>query len=171
MPNHLSILGIIHTAISIIAVITALVALIQSGRIEPKSGIGKLYITLTLIACLTGLPIMKSGHPSPGHILAILILILLPIAIYAHSIRLFGKKADYVQTIAMSATLFFSMIPAVNETLTRLPISHPLADSPNTPLVKMGLLILFILFAAGIIYQIVKLKTLRKTYNNTQRIK
>ena len=169
MPNHLSILGIIHTAISIIAAITAVVALLWTGRIDPKSGTGKLYITLTVIACLTALPIMKTGHPGPGHALAVLILVLLLIAVYAHSLRLFGNKAGYVQTIAMSATLFLSMIPAVKETLTRLPVSHPLADNPNGPLVKTGILVLLILFAAGIIYQVVKLKALRKTYNNTKR--
>jgi hypothetical protein len=170
MPNHLSILGIVHTAISIIAVITAVVALLRTGRIDPKSGTGKLYITLTVIACLTALPIMKTGHPGPGHVLSVLILVLLLVAVYAHSMRLFGKKAVYVQAIAMSATLFLSMIPAVKETLTRLPVSHPLADNPDAPMVKTGMLVLLILFAAGIIYQVVKLKALRKTYNNTNRV-
>jgi Ca2+/Na+ antiporter len=170
MPNHLSILGIIHTAISIIAIITAVVALIRTGRIDPKSGTGELYVTLTVVACFTALPIMKTGHPGPGHALAVIILVLLLIAIYAYSMRLFGKTEGYVQTIAMSATLFLSMIPAVKETLTRLPVSHPLADNPDARLVKTGLFVLLILFVAGITYQVIKLKALRKTYNHTKRV-
>jgi hypothetical protein len=166
MPNHLSILGIIHTAISIIAVFTAVVALMRAGKIDPKSSAGKLYITLTVITCLTGLPIMKTGHPSPGHALGIMILILLPIAIYAHSIRFFGKKAGYIQMIAMSTTLFFSMIPAVNETLTRLPLSHPYASGPDDPKVKMGLLVVFVFYLSGVFYQVLKLKAMRRLYPN-----
>jgi len=163
MPNHLSILGIIHTAISIIALLTAFYALYREGKINPVSGTGKLYILLTIITCATGLPIMKTGHPSGGHYLAVMILVLLPIGIYAKQLRIFGKLADYVQVIIMSATLFFSMIPAVIETLTRLPISHPLADGPNAPIVQTGLLTLVVLFLAGIIYQIIKLKARRKS--------
>ena len=70
---------------------------------------------------------------------------------------------DYVQVVIMSATLFFSMIPAVIETLTRLPISHPLADGPNAPIAQTGLLSLVVLFLAGVIYQIIKLKARRKS--------
>ena len=58
MPNHLSILGIIHTAISVIALIVALFALYKSGKLDPVTGPGKLYILLTIVAGLTSLPIM-----------------------------------------------------------------------------------------------------------------
>ncbi|MDB5088856.1 MAG: hypothetical protein JWR09_2850, partial [Mucilaginibacter sp.] len=58
MPNHLSILGIIHTAISILAIFSALYALLRDGKISPSNGRGKLYILLTVITCITSLPIM-----------------------------------------------------------------------------------------------------------------
>ncbi|MDB5091655.1 MAG: hypothetical protein JWR09_5649, partial [Mucilaginibacter sp.] len=57
----------------------------------------------------------------------------------------------------MSLTLFFSFIPAVVETLTRLPISRPIADGPNSPIIQMGLLTLVILFTVGVLYQLIKL--------------
>ena len=156
MPNHLSTLGIIHTAISIIALLVAFYALYREGKINPASGPGKLYIWLTIITCVTGFPIMKTGHFTPGHYLAILIVILLPLGIYAG--RIFGKLAPYVQVIIMSATLFLSLVPAVVETLTRIPLNHPIAGSPNDPIVTKGLMILFALFIAGVIYQVLKLK-------------
>jgi uncharacterized membrane protein len=161
MPNHLSTLGIVHTAISILALLTAFYALYREGKINPVSGPGKLYILLTLVTCVTGFPIMKTGHFTPGHYLAIMIVILLPIAIYAP--RIFGKAGEYIQVILMSATLFLSCIPAVVETLTRLPISSPIADGPNAQIVQTCLGALFILFLAGIIYQVIKLKKLKKT--------
>jgi hypothetical protein len=160
MPNHLSILGIIHTAISVFALIAAFAALSQAGKIDPKSGTGKLYILLTIITCVTGFPIMKTGHPTGGHYLGIIIMILLPLGIYA--IRLFGKAAAYIQLIIMSTTLFLSMIPAIIETLTRLPISHPLAAGPNDPLIQKALSALLLLYLVGVCYQVIKLRSQKK---------
>jgi hypothetical protein len=159
-PNHLSVLGIIHTAFSILAILVALFALFRDGKIDPGNGSGKLYIVLTAIACLTSLPIMRFGHLAPGHYLAVLILILLPLGCYAG--RIFGKAADYVQVIIMSTTLFLSLIPGVIETFTRLPMDHPLASSANDPLVKKWLLILAIVYLAGVIYQVIKLGKVKK---------
>jgi uncharacterized membrane protein len=159
-PNHLSILGIIHTAISILALLVALFALFRDGKIDPANGRGKLYILLTVVTCITGFPIMRFGHLTPGHYLAIIILVLLPIGIYAG--RIFGKAGDYMQVIIMSITLFFSFIPAIVESLTRLPIAHPLAAGPNDPLVQKAQLILVILFSAGVTYQLIKLNAKRK---------
>ena len=157
MPNHLSILGIIHTAISILAIFAALYALLLDGKISPSNGRGKLYILLTVITCITGLPIMRTGHPTAGHSLAVIILIVLPIAYFAPSFKFLGKSAAYLQVFLMSLTLFFSFIPAVVETLTRLPISHPIANGPDSPIVQMGLLTLVVLFSIGILYQLIRL--------------
>jgi divalent metal cation (Fe/Co/Zn/Cd) transporter len=162
MPNHLSPLGIFHTSISILAVLAALFALARFGKIDPKTGAGKIYIALTIIACITAFPIMKTGHFSAGHGLAVIVLLLLIVGVFAKSVGVFGRKAEYIQTIAMSATLFFSMIPATIETLTRLPISHPLAAGPNDPVAKTGLMILVLLFVVGVLYQLIKLKTRKK---------
>lgn len=156
MPNHLSALGIIHTAISIIALLVAYYALYRSGKIDPASGSGKSYIILTILTCVTGFPIMKTGHLTPGHYVAIIILILLPIGIYAN--RFLGKAGKYVQVVAMSTTLFLSMVPAIVETLTRLPISHPIAAGPDDLILKNSLTALFVLYLSGVIYQVVKIK-------------
>ncbi|HTD40513.1 MAG TPA: hypothetical protein VK671_07830 [Mucilaginibacter sp.] len=163
VPNHLSILGIIHTSISIFAILAGLYALYLSGRIDPKNGPGKWYVWLTILTCLTSLPIMKLGHPTAGHYLAIIIFILLPIGIYARQLRIFGKLADYVQVIIMSTTLFLSFIPTIVESLTRLPISQPIANGPADPLLQKALSGLMVVYVIGVIYQIIKLRASRKT--------
>ena len=162
-PNHLSLLGIIHTAISILAILVALWALFRSGKIDPASGPGKWYIWLTVLTCVTGLPIMRFGHPTGGHYLAIMILILLPIGIYSRRIRFLGKSGEYIQVFVMSTTLFLSCIPLVIESLTRLPISHPIAYGPDDPLLKNALTGLLIVYAIGVIYQFIRLRAKRKT--------
>ena len=160
-PNHLSILGIIHTAISIIALLVAFNALYHDGKLDPSNGRGRLYIWLTIITCVTGFPVMKTGHFTPGHYLAIIIIVLLPVGIYSK--RLFGKLGNYIQVIVMSTTLFMSFIPAIVETLTRLPISHPIADGPNDPVLQKGLSALVLLYIVGVVYQLVKLRAKKKS--------
>jgi len=162
-PNHLSVLGIVHTAISILAILAAFYALFRSGKINPSAGPGKWYTWLTILTCVTGLPIMRFGHPTAGHYLAIIILLLLPIGIYARRMRFLGKLGEYIQVVAMSTTLFLSCIPLIVESLTRLPISHPIAYGPDDPLLKNALTGLLILYAIGVIYQIIKLRTKSKT--------
>ena len=167
MPNHLSILGIIHTAISILALLAGFIALYQFGRIKIKSLMGKWYLILTFLTCITGLPIMRTGQPTPGHVLAVLVLLLLPLAIYAYSIKLFKNKADYLQTFMMSTTLFFSMVPAINETLTRVPISAPIASGPDSPIIKMSLLLLVVVYLTGTGYQILRIRAFKRANPDT----
>jgi hypothetical protein len=155
-PNHLSVLGIIHTAISILALFAGLYALFIDGKIDPGNRRGWIYALLTFVTCVSGLPIMRFGHPTPGHYLAIIILVLLPMGIYAK--RFFGKLGKYIQVFAMSTTLFLSFIPAIVESLTRLPISQPLATGPADPLVQKGQLVLLVIYIVGVIYQFYKLR-------------
>jgi len=163
-PNHLSVLGIIHTAISVLAIIAGIISLVQTGVIDPKGRYGKYYIVLTIITCLTGFPIMKTGHPSPGHILGVLIIVLFIVSLVPPILRIFGNKAAYVQVVILSGTLFLSFIPAINETLSRLPVSHPIATGPDDPIIKTGSLILLVLYIVGATYQVIKLRSFKKTH-------
>jgi uncharacterized membrane protein len=157
MPNHLSPLGIFHTIISILAIIVAFIALVRDGKIDPRNGLGKWYIVLTIVTCLTSFGIMKTGHFTPAHTLSILVLLILPIGIYARSIWKKGTRGAKAERIAMTLTLFLSFIPAVTETLTRLPISGPIAENQDAPVIKMTLLVVAIIFTLGVIYQLKKL--------------
>jgi hypothetical protein len=161
MPNHLSLLGIIHTAISILAIFSAIYGLLKFGKLDPDKG-GKLYLWLTIVTCITALPIMKTGHPTPGHSLAIIILLILPIAVFAKSIKFFGKGAGYIQISIMSFTVLLSMIPATVETLTRLPISAPLASDPNANIISSFLGLWTGFFLVGLGWQLFKLKANKK---------
>lgn len=163
MPNHLSTIGIIHTAISVIGVFVAFYSLARYGKIDPDNKMGKWYIGLTLFACFSSFLVMKTGHLSGAHGLSILILTILPFSIYAKKIKVFGKRTEYIQVTLMSATLFFSLIPAVVETLTRLPVNNPLASPEHPTAIQVGLATLVTLFIAGIIYQIRKIRVGNQT--------
>jgi uncharacterized membrane protein len=160
MPNHLSPLGIVHTVISILALIAGLIALFRAGKIDPWSAAGKWYVVLTILTCLTSFGIMKTGHLTPAHGLSVLVLLLLLPGIYAR--RWFGRRGETVQVVLMSLTLMLSFVPAITETLTRLPIAGPIAASPDASVVKMSNGGLFVVFLLGLTYQLVQLRKHRK---------
>jgi len=164
----LSIIGIFHTAISVLAVFFAVYALLRYGKINPATDAGRMYVLFTIIACLSSFPIMVTGHPSSAHLIAVAILVLLPIAVYARSIRVFRKKADIVQTLVMSTTLFLSMIPAIIETFTRLPIDEPIAMSRHSPVVIISLTLLLIMYLLGMAYQYSRIRH-KRTLKQSRR--
>jgi uncharacterized membrane protein len=160
MPNHLSSLGIFHTVISILALIVAFIALFRRGKINPGDTVGKWYVALTVITCLTSFGIMKTGHFTPAHGLSILVLVILLVGIYAH--RIFGRYGTTAQIIAMTLTLMLSFVPAITETLTRLPISNPIAAGPDAPVVKMCYEVLLIVFLLFLSFQLVKSRKVKR---------
>lgn len=158
MIASLSQLGIFHTVISIIALIFAGIALFGEGLIKPFSKLGKYYSVLTAIACISSFWLSKSGKFNPGHAIGILILLLLILAYYLGDKVLAKSKALYIQTFSMSTTVFLSLIPAVNETLSRLPVDQPLSSGPDSPIVQNVVKVLLVLLIAGLAGQYFKLK-------------
>lgn len=156
----MSILGIGHTIISIMALIVAAIGLFKQGAINPFSRLGKQYSILTAIACVSAFGLSKTGHFNAGHALGILILLLLATA------YLLGKKKKsffaYIVLFCMSTTIFLSLIPGISETLTRLPTGHPFADGPSSPVLLSALKILFVLFLTGLATQILLLRKARQ---------
>ena len=60
--------------------------------------------------------------------------------------------------VAMTVTLMLSFVPAITETLTRLPISNPIAASQDAPVVKMSNGILLLVFLLLLAFQLIKLR-------------
>ncbi|MFM2226372.1 MAG: hypothetical protein RJA07_2574 [Bacteroidota bacterium] len=152
----MSILGIVHTTISIAAIIVSLVSLIKDGYILPLSKTGKIYSVLNAGACITSFWLSKSGHFNPGHAIGILVLLCLTTA------YLLANKTtawlQYLTVFCMSFSLFLSLVPAVNETLSRLPIGHPIANGPDSFIVQSTIKLLLLLFVIGVVLQIRKVR-------------
>lgn len=155
----LSVLGTIHTIIAIVAIIFAIAAFIQSGKIIPGTTTGNYYSILTAVACFTAFGLSKAGGFNPGHGLAILILLFLAIAYLLR--RSQQAWAKYVQTFLMTTTLLLSLIPAVNETLTRVPLGHPLATGITSPAITRTLMALLILYVLALIIQVVFIRKMQ----------
>ena len=154
-------LGVVHTAISLVAVAAGAIAFLRYGRISPAYTVGKVYIITTILTCLTALGIFQHGGFGKPHALAIMTLIVLAVAAVAGRTALFGRASAYVETILYTLTFLFHMIPAVTETSTRLPLGAPLLASAEAPELQTAAGVLLVLFLLGAGWQVWRLRAAR----------
>jgi len=148
----LSNLGIFHTLIGIIAIFAGLFSFVKFGKIKLGATAGKIYFYTTLVSALTALGLTKHGF-NPGHVLSLVVVASVCLAYFLFARKPQVKTARYWENLLLSFSFFLSMIPTVNETLTRIPVGHPIAASPKDPVVAVSLGVVLLLFAAGSVYQ------------------
>ncbi len=151
-------LGVIHTAISLIAVAAGIIAFFRYGRISPANTAGKVYIVTTILTCLTGFGIFQHGGFGKPHALGIITLVVLAMAAVAGRTALFGRASRYVETVLYTMTFLFHMIPAITETSTRLPFGAPLLPNADAPELKTATGVLLVLFVLGAAYQVWRMR-------------
>ena len=151
-------LGVIHTAISLIAVAAGLIAFFRDKEISPRNGVGKIYIIATILTCLTGFGIFQHGGFGKPHVLGIITLIVLGIAYVAGYTKFYGRFSPYIETVSYSATFLFHLIPGITETTTRLPLGAPLLPNADAPALQAASAVLFVLFLIGAALQVRRLR-------------
>ncbi|WP_426482258.1 hypothetical protein [Chryseobacterium sp. R2ACT005] len=155
---HLSILGIFHTIIGITALVGAIIGFIKYGKINLAQLSGKVYFYGTLITSLSALGISKAGGFNAGHVFSLFIIVLISAAYFLFSGKKESRKARYFENFLLSFSFFLSLVPTINETFTRVPIGHPLAKDIKDPIIGQTLLVVFLLFVMGSIFQFMKQK-------------
>src|SRR5438094_2396609 len=128
---NLTPLGVFHTILSLVAVVSALAALITHHGIAPRSGVGRVYIWSLVATCLTGLPIFRHGTIGPPHVVGVLTLATFVVAFVAGRTAVFGRASARVETVGYWTTLLFLGISTVTATLPRLPPAAPILASPE----------------------------------------
>ncbi len=151
-------LGVIHTAISLIAVAAGLFAFFRDKEISPRNGVGKIYIIATILTCLTGFGIFQHGGFGKPHTLGIITLIVLAVAYVAGYTKLYGRLSPYIETISYSATFLFHLIPGITETTIRLPLGAPLLPNADAPTLQVATAVLVVLFLIGAALQVRRLR-------------
>lgn len=149
----LSGLGIFHTVIGVVAIVAAVVAFIRNGKIDLRKPAGKIYFYGTLVASLTALGLSKLGGFSPGHVFALFIVVLVSVAYFFNVKKQGNNRYRFFENFLLSFSFFLSLVPTVNETFTRVPLGHPLAKAPTDPIIGQTLLVLFVLFVIGSVFQ------------------
>jgi hypothetical protein len=158
MSHPLSIVGAIHTVLSLIPIVAGLLAFKRHGRIDPASGLGKVYWAGMIASVATAFGLSSTGGFNPGHALGLLTLLVMACATAAPRIAFLGRAAAYLQVGLMSFSFMLLLVPGTNETLSRLPVGHPIGQGPDSPPVKLALACVFALFVLGTGYQMVRLR-------------
>lgn len=150
----LTALGAVHTAIALVAVLSGFAMTLRLGRIGADLALGKTYIACTALACLTSLGVFMHGGFNIAHSLALVTLVVLGVAVAAGRHRGSSRAAIYIETLGFSSTLFFHMIPALNETFTRIPVGAPLFTGPDDPALQRLFGFVFVAYLLGIALQV-----------------
>ena len=152
---YLTELGIFHTIISLVALVTGIMSLISYKKISWDNLTGKIYVIATIVVCVTGFGIFQHGGFGKPHVLGIITLVVLVVAFLAGKKTLFfGKRSAAIEAVSYSMTFFFHLIPTITEGATRLPLDAPLAASPEDPRIQMATGICLVLFIIGATLQV-----------------
>jgi hypothetical protein len=65
-----------------------------------------------------------------------------------------GRAVAYIETILLSLTAFFLMIPTVSETLRRVPDGHPFVTDLKSPLLIGAQGLIFLVLVLGVATQV-----------------
>jgi hypothetical protein len=142
-------LGVLHTAVGVVAVAAGLVAILRDGAISARNLVGRIYVVMTVVTCVTAFGIFEHGGFGKAHGLGVVTLVVLAVAVGAEYADLFGRASPYVETVGYSATLLFHAIPAITEASTRLPPAAPLVASQEAPALRVATVVLLVVFLIG----------------------
>lgn len=148
-------LGWIHTLGSLPAIPAALYMLGRHGRIVPRSATGVLYFVTMLIGASTVFLVAK--QPA-GAVIGAVTLVLLVAGYGAGYASWLGRAATYLETILLSITVFLLLVPAVSETLRRVPDGHPFVTDLKSPLLLGAQASLLALLVVGVTAQVIWLR-------------
>lgn len=153
MPHPLSALGVIHTAVSLLPIVAGLYGFVRHRAIDPATRAGKLYLLGLVLSVATSFTVSSTGGLNPGHAFGVIVLLVAFGGVLAARLRFLGRAARYLSTFALSFSFLLSLVPGVNETLTRIPVAHPIAAAPMASVVLQTLLGCFVVFVLGFIAQ------------------
>jgi uncharacterized membrane protein len=145
--------GMFHTLISLVAVGAGIASLCRYHAISSRNAVGRTYLYMTALTCLTGFFIFHHGGFGKPHILGIVTLGVMAIAWLAER-RGGSATARYVSTLGYSLTLFFHVIPAFTEFATRVPPGHPLVSGPDAQPLQRAIGAAFVVFLVGAALQV-----------------
>lgn len=148
-------LGWLHTLGSLPAIPLALFMLLRHGRIVPRSHAGAAYFITMLIGGATVFLVAKQPI---SYAIGLITLLFLAAGYGAGLVQLPGRAARYIETLCLSITVFLLLLPAVSETLRRVPDGHPIVSGPEAPLLLATQAAMLAALVLGIAAQFIYLR-------------
>lgn len=149
MPHPISALGAAHTLISLVPAFSGLYCFVRYRGIDSATLAGKVYLGGLLVAVLTSFGLSSTGGFNAGHALGILALLSVAGALLVARLPGLPRARAHLAQLGFSFSFFLMWIPGIAETLTRLPLSHPFAEGPQSPVLRGALVAWLALFVLG----------------------
>ena len=150
MASPMTTIGIVHTLLSLPPVIAGLWCFFRQGKIDPKSRAGKVYLTGLVLSVFSSFALHWF---TPIHALGIVSLLAAFGGWWVLGVSALGRARPYLSAFGLTFSFFLLNIPAINESLSRLPPSHPIGAGPTSPPVQHALMIWTAVFVIGAIAQ------------------
>ncbi|MEK9649804.1 MAG: hypothetical protein VW146_02515 [Gammaproteobacteria bacterium] len=153
MPD-ITFLGWVHTILGISAISVGMYDIVKNKYFSVTRKISQLYFWLTFFTAITALNIYNQGGFGISHILAIFALAALFVGWMTETFDLAGKYTAHLFTLNFSSTFLFHLFPAIADSLRRLPLGNPIADSLTDPVILQSYALLLVGFLGLLIYQL-----------------
>ena len=158
MIGGITYIGWFHTIVGIPAIAAGLYLLLRDRFIYIDKGLAKFYLIATVITSASSLFIYRAtGTFNTAHILSVMTILAILFAYILHNKSIFGFLNIYLKQLALTGTVFFSMLPTTAEVLQRVPPGNPFANSIEDPLVQNFYMTYIVVFGIFALYQIFKI--------------
>ena len=158
MISGITYIGWFHTIVGIPAILAGLYLLLIDRFIYIDKNLAKFYLIATVVTSASSLFIFRAtGAFNMAHFTSVIIILAALFAYILHKKSIFGLLNVYLKQLALTGTVFFSMLPTTVEVLRRVPPSNPLANSIEDPLVQTFYMSYVVIFGIFAVYQIFKI--------------
>tara|TARA_B100000963_G_scaffold290339_1_gene260137 strand:- start:9962 stop:10462 length:501 start_codon:yes stop_codon:yes gene_type:complete len=155
MFGGITYLGWFHTILGTLAIFAGIFLILRDRKIEIKNNLAKFYLISTVVTSISSLFIYNAtGSFNTAHMLSILTTLVIFFAVLLHYKNFFGFLNLYLKELALTSTVFFSLLPTTAEFLQRLPPRNPFVESIEDPLVMKFYIFYVVIFAIIAIYQV-----------------
>ena len=158
MFGGISYIGWFHTILGSAAIIVGLYLLVKDRFIFMNTKLTNFYLLSTFFTCASSFFLYAAtGSFNTAHMLSVVTILAILFALILQKFNLFGFLTVYLKQLALTGTVFFSMLPTTAEVLQRLPPNDPFASSIEDPLVQSFYMAYVGIFGIFGIYQIIRI--------------
>ncbi|WP_326540206.1 hypothetical protein [Pseudorhodoferax sp.] len=162
MPHPISLLGAVHTLVSLPPIVFGLYGFMRYRAIDPSTRAGKLYLATLALSVLTSFGLSSTGKFNAGHALGILAMAAALGGQQVPRLTFLGPLRPYLSALGLSLSFFLLLVPGINETLNRLPPSHPVGNGIDSPVVQGALKAWVAVFFIGLLAQMWSIHAARR---------
>ncbi|MBB2927913.1 hypothetical protein [Paraburkholderia silvatlantica] len=161
MPHPISSLGAVHTVVSLLTVAAGLYSFARYQMIDGTTRSAKIYLAGMVASVFTSFGLSSTHGFNIGHALGIVALLATLGGVFIPRIKVLGRARLSLSQFAFTFSFFLLLVPGINETLTRLPVGHPLANGPESLIVRGSLAAWLGIFVLGSTFQFLWLLSCR----------